>query len=354
MRANAIELYNACPEIHATPSSIEPWGKSKLMVRSQVKDQVLTVGEVMWGDDASYCRDTLGKWWDLLVKRRESGGYVDTKGFWRIICADVLCGAQEGTDVRRTKAEDELAFGAWSTTSQWSPFSWHSDTSCESRISESDQIWSEGARAWRAVLRLWPTALVFDPSFQTQVSDENYLPNSILQSQEYEKSLREVLDFVNYGLVVPDYLSGNKVRPDPRWRHLLERVRERFVEIYGADLDFSEERRTEQSRAIETSIMTATLSRRLIVCHYYIGLGPAATKVGDDVHLLMGGRTPFVLRPKMYKYFSEQFDKRDNERYDTGGTVGHEVIGDCYVHGLMDRDTEGDSSSQLWTLIPLE
>jgi hypothetical protein len=105
-------LYNACPEKNATPSSIEPWKKSVLMVRSQKKATVLAVGEVMWGDDASYFRDTLGKWWDLLVKRRESGRYADTKGFWRIICADVLCDTQEGTDVRRTKAEDELAFVA--------------------------------------------------------------------------------------------------------------------------------------------------------------------------------------------------------------------------------------------------
>jgi hypothetical protein len=174
----------------------------------------------------------------------------------------------------------------------------------------------------------------FDPSFQAQVSDENYFPNPLLQSQEYEKNLRDVLDFVNYGLNVPEHSYEATSRPDARWKHLLVRVRERFVEMYGANLDFSEERRTEQSRAIETSIMAATLSRRLILCDDYVGLGPAATKVGDDVHLLMGGRTPFVLRPNMYKYFTEQYrhwnvDKRDNERTGPAGTVSHEIVFIC-------------------------
>lgn len=62
----------------------------------------------------------------------------------------------------------------------------------------------------------------------------------------------------------------------------------------------------------------------------HIGLGPAATQKDDKVCLLAGGQVPFVLRKK----------NEENERY--------QVIGECYVHDLMDgshwEGLEKDSS----------
>jgi hypothetical protein len=49
----------------------------------------------------------------------------------------------------------------------------------------------------------------------------------------------------------------------------------------------------------------------------YIGLVPAATMVGDHVCVLFGGSVPYVLRPE--------------ESY-------YRLIGDCYIHGLMDGE----------------
>jgi hypothetical protein len=92
---------------------------------------------------------------------------------------------------------------------------------------------------------------------------------------------------------------------------------------------------------IETSIITSTLSRRLIVCGKYVGLGPAATKFGDEVHLLMGGKTPFVLRPvEGFRPPSDLIGKPIESRDVNIAMNGkaYEVIGDCYVHGLMDGD----------------
>jgi hypothetical protein len=47
----------------------------------------------------------------------------------------------------------------------------------------------------------------------------------------------------------------------------------------------------------------------------YIGLGPASLDAGDQVCVLFGGRTPFVLRPL--------------------GDGNFRFIGECYVHGIM-------------------
>lgn len=48
----------------------------------------------------------------------------------------------------------------------------------------------------------------------------------------------------------------------------------------------------------------------------YIGLAPIATKPGDEVCILLGCRTPLVLRPS--------------------GDGLHKVVGDCYIDGFMD------------------
>lgn len=57
---------------------------------------------------------------------------------------------------------------------------------------------------------------------------------------------------------------------------------------------------------------------RIIRTHKgFIGTVPKTTKVGDVVCVLFGGQTPFVLR-------------RDKEKEGL-----YRLVGDCYVHGLM-------------------
>ncbi|KAH7170909.1 hypothetical protein EDB81DRAFT_183295 [Dactylonectria macrodidyma] len=46
----------------------------------------------------------------------------------------------------------------------------------------------------------------------------------------------------------------------------------------------------------------------------YLGLGPRDIRVGDEIWLLEGGRTPFLLRP---------------------GPTGYHLVGETYVHGFM-------------------
>ena len=53
----------------------------------------------------------------------------------------------------------------------------------------------------------------------------------------------------------------------------------------------------------------------------YMGLAPPSTRPGDLVCVLLGGRTPYILRP-------------DGKRH-------YRLIGECYVHGQMHRNMDG-------------
>ena len=54
----------------------------------------------------------------------------------------------------------------------------------------------------------------------------------------------------------------------------------------------------------------------------YVGLGPPGTEVGDIVTILLGCKTPMILRP-----FLERTQR------------GYTVVGECYIHGLDDAVT---------------
>ena len=72
-------------------------------------------------------------------------------------------------------------------------------------------------------------------------------------------------------------------------------------------------------RQVHVSMRNATFGRRLFwTAEGYMGLGPAAAKVGDQICVLHGGQVLYVLRARSA-----------NE---------HEFVGECYVHGLMDGE----------------
>jgi hypothetical protein len=59
----------------------------------------------------------------------------------------------------------------------------------------------------------------------------------------------------------------------------------------------------------------------------FLGLVPRETLVGDEIWLLKGGRVPVVLRPVI-------------------GTAGRELIGDCYMHGVMYGEAFGNDKCE--------
>jgi hypothetical protein len=69
-----------------------------------------------------------------------------------------------------------------------------------------------------------------------------------------------------------------------------------------------------------------SLNRRMIVtAKGYIGLAPCFTREGDSLVIVKGGRVPLVIRP------------RDQ---------GWELIGDCYVHGIMYGEAFDDAQCE--------
>jgi hypothetical protein len=58
----------------------------------------------------------------------------------------------------------------------------------------------------------------------------------------------------------------------------------------------------------------------------YMGLAPITTRAGDAVCILFGGQVPFILR------------ERDD--------FGHSMIGECYVHGIMDGEAIGNTRNK--------
>jgi hypothetical protein len=73
---------------------------------------------------------------------------------------------------------------------------------------------------------------------------------------------------------------------------------------------------TEEQREAMAWAVNATAWRRLMgTCGGRMGLAPAAARVGDRVAVLVGCRTPIVLRRE--------------------GLAGWSVVGECFVHGAM-------------------
>ena len=87
------------------------------------------------------------------------------------------------------------------------------------------------------------------------------------------------------------------------------------------------ERSIEPMSVLERSIELATLYRRFVIFgssssdleqKKWIGLGPSEARLGDELYILDGARTPFILRPI-----------KSSKRCYT-------IVGDCYVEGMMD------------------
>lgn len=90
-------------------------------------------------------------------------------------------------------------------------------------------------------------------------------------------------------------------------------------------------------RNIEASVRRVKEGRRFFVTKSgYMGLGPKDLRAGDEVVVLHGGDTPFLVR-------EVGLDEEGRVNLEERGT--HRLVGDCYVHGLMDGEVKGLNSS---------
>jgi hypothetical protein len=81
---------------------------------------------------------------------------------------------------------------------------------------------------------------------------------------------------------------------------------------------------------VDVSVARATSGRCMFLTSKgYIGLGPALTAIGHEVAILLGGTTPFMVRPGSVWLAPD-------------GRAVYEILGDCYVHGCMDGELVKD------------
>ncbi|CAE7001178.1 HET domain containing protein [Pyrenophora teres f. teres] len=322
--AEALELYNASPE-KATRLSILPIGRDTLKLRATRIGTVQHVGDVMWGDDAKYNQKTLRQWWDMLNAFDSESGMrsVIPHDLWRVLCADIIYHPLNFR--RRTLSIDELMFLWWANFSSLSPF----------MMKPNDpRFWSREAIMWANMFTLWPnatylsslgpedTSIDFSPYFLREAYD-------VLSDDIKEMTFRMIYDVLdetpeNYFNFSSSPSPGSAhPREEAPWMELFVKALEKLMEHYGPDVQMNTLEMMRLTQIVDESIGAATLSRRMIVGTEYLGLAPAGTAVGDDIYLLTGGLTPFVLRQQ----------KQDASKT---GILKYEIVGDCYLHERMD------------------
>ena len=103
-------------------------------------------------------------------------------------------------------------------------------------------------------------------------------------------------------------------------------------DLVGQDRKYltAEERRRQSWMLVDTDMVT--FGRRLFeTSRGFIGLGPAAAQIDDEICLFLGGQVCYVLRCR-----------KDGH---------HEFIGECYVHGMMDGQACEDESFSIRKIV---
>jgi len=196
---------------------------------------------------------------------------------------------------------------------------------------------------WRHFMLLWPNYP--GPHVLDHLNDHEYFPvgldnitlNSLHVIARLRRLLRDSDTEMKFDLL--EYFEGSRPRLHAPSKDLFIKVRQVLQKTFGPDIHLNITERRGLIPDIENSIGIATLSRRLIIgdnClrssfvtgNHFLGLGPAGTVEGDEVFLLTGGKTPFVLR-------------RRDDTDDTIPGPKYEIIGDCYLQGWMDGEGEG-------------
>jgi hypothetical protein len=374
-RAAIAELYDAMPFSGAEFEKVVrsagkgPGGNTALLVEALEIGRIVGVFDVMWGADTpSIWQDTLTHWKEVA---NDNFGIQDhamndvllatfgvvnhiakgMEGFWRLICGDVIHRNQGMTQVwSRVRESDELTFMMWAMNSRKSPFKMsqtielgttRAETSMFTTYRNEDGFWSTKAIVWRNIQVLWPGQPMLGPiKWIEDQPSEDLVPRGLTDHLDPDNKIETLLQFlVDNGADVEITKRPENGWIDLPWREILLRIRQHLAAYYG-NVNLDPEVHRKLIPNIDNSIMAVTLSRRLIVSDRHIGLGPADAQIGDELFLLKGGKTPFVLRK-------------------TGAQPGLagpkcELVGDCYIQSLMDiSNVAKDDPRGKWITITL-
>lgn len=104
-------------------------------------------------------------------------------------------------------------------------------------------------------------------------------------------------------------------------------------------LDEAYWRRMQETATWGSALGSCSSTRKFAVMRNgYMGIVPPLSEVGDVVSIVLGARTPLLLRRS-----------RKVEEFQKEGKL-FELVGECYVHGMMDGEMvdEGHGVEELW------
>ena len=143
-----------------------------------------------------------------------------------------------------------------------------------------------------------------------------------------ERDWRKFFDYHTQGTLKPFY-CGSESLESPYWRLLTYdlrrtargwrrcKVEDRENFIIWANVE--EVAANEIARNFDREIRVRG-ARLFFTANGFVGVGPYTIEAGDSVCILAGGPLPYVLRPVLHAARLNTF----------------ELVGSCYVHGVMD------------------
>ncbi|KAF2831779.1 HET-domain-containing protein [Ophiobolus disseminans] len=332
VRAEIAELYDACPSMGvADEKSVLRTETGTLEVKGSIFDVIHRTEEIMWGGDVvSIYRNTLSRWWTALQDVNLAGRSLKN-AYYEVICAGASCEPGPKTIVRRMFPRDDPTFATWPSVSSMSPFQ-DIPASDTGQPKEKIGYEPEALEAYKDMLKIWRDKVVLD----SWLFGDGNLKSELVMAQSCSGNVVDNKSIFRYLLAYapyPDLQVRNFVedlgslREDAPWELFFECMRRQLkkdrMDIWHASV-------------FDNSIMAATLGRRLIIGRKYIGLGPADAKVGDKLFLLVGGKTPFVLRTKNFRAKPPEY----------------EIVGDSFIWDGMDGQIARDQGRN-WRTISL-
>ncbi|KAF2493461.1 HET-domain-containing protein [Lophium mytilinum] len=127
------------------------------------------------------------------------------------------------------------------------------------------------------------------------------------------------------------------------WRRTLPEDKRKFE--YEGD-DFIQIGGMKCDPEVAHAIDLVTSNRRFFITRTgYLGLGPEDMEVGDSVYVINGSNVPLVLREEVPHFRDESNRTKENT---TDPTYPHfRLIGQCYVHGIMDGEACQDAEKDI-------
>lgn len=261
-------------------------------------DVVYRIGDVMPVEDENKSISTFETWSKLVNAGNEAAEYVaggkQTEAYWKLLCMDTVW----------KRDSDDILHGQGKYVRTHSGYG-----------REYEHVW------------------LTDPNPETGEAND---PDAVQDLRTRHGNL-----YLRTGTTIWPDLDPNP--PPARTRSFLSRRDTFALHSQSEDLDVDHPtplNTTAHNYAtmVNHAIKTATAGRVLFVTEKgYIGLGPPSTALGDEVCILVGGSTPFVLRNMGERYVSPK----------VGDVTCHSLIGDCYVQGIMQGEAMENADDKL-------